>query len=89
MIYRGLSTSSLSLLSEINPGVQKYTDSEVSDGNTYYYRLKAKDNEGLISEYSNEVSAAVQIAPGVPTNVIASDGNPIKLKWTKPGQMKI
>ena len=84
MIYRGLSTSSLSLLSEINPGVQKYTDSEVTDGNTYYYRLKAKDNEGLISEYSNEVSAAVQIAPGVPTNVVASDGNPIKLKWINP-----
>ena len=57
-IYRALSPGgSYSKLNTTTVNVSEYTDSNVVNGNTYYYVVKARDAAGNESESSVEVSA--------------------------------
>jgi len=81
-IYRSTTSGAETLLAS---GVSStsYTDSSVSNGTTYYYKVAAV-NAGGISPLSSEVSATPQVpAPAAPTNLIATAGNAqVSLTWT-------
>ena len=60
-----------------------YTDTGLTDGTTYYYKVAAV-NSGGTSGMSNEASATPQLtAPGAPTGLTATPGNAsVTLTWT-------
>ena len=61
-----------------------YTDTTVSNGPTFYYKVTAVNSAGT-SPYSNEASAAPSggSAPAAPTNVVATAGlGQVSLSWT-------
>ena len=59
-IYRGLTSPASVLVGTVSGGTSadtSYTDSDLSNNLTYYYRVAAVDSSGNTSGYSNEVSA--------------------------------
>ncbi|MBC8186154.1 choice-of-anchor D domain-containing protein [candidate division KSB1 bacterium] len=75
IIYRSLSqnftpTSNDSLAIVIKPDTS-YTDTDVINGQTYYYRISAVDSSGNESDFSDEVSATPQ-AVITPANILLS-----------------
>ncbi len=82
-VYR--STSSGTETFYANAGNQlSYSDSSVSVGTTYYYKVSAVNSSGE-SVLSNESSAAPVAVPGAPTGLSSepADGQAI-LNWTAP-----
>ncbi|HOK40136.1 MAG TPA: alpha-amylase family glycosyl hydrolase [bacterium] len=65
-----------------------YTDYNVSNGSTYYYKIKAVDKNGYASEFSDPVSAVPtsdvdETPPAVPTGLLAEGYGlgTVKLTW--------
>ncbi|MCK4578790.1 MAG: fibronectin type III domain-containing protein, partial [Candidatus Marinimicrobia bacterium] len=59
-IYRDITTPSTTLVDSVvgAPPATAFTDTGLSNGTTYYYRITALDSTGNESNYSNEVSGA-------------------------------
>ncbi|HIM83703.1 MAG TPA: hypothetical protein EYM55_03650, partial [Candidatus Marinimicrobia bacterium] len=68
-IWRGLSDSTISILDEIAPEATSYTDTTVTNGETYIYVLTAEDSLGYESGYSNWIS----VTPLGPALAVAPD----------------
>ncbi len=82
-IYRGISSGSLSLLTEIG-NLLYYNDTSVSSGTTYYYQVSAKNSVGEGSK-SGEVNVLIASLPTEPENLLASVGNGyVNLTWDPP-----
>ncbi len=85
-IYRGTATNGETFLVDAGTGLS-YTDTGVSNGQTYYYQISAV-NEAGEGDRSNELSAtpkAPASVPGAPTLSSASAGNAqVSLSWTAP-----
>jgi hypothetical protein len=67
-----------------------YTDNSVAESATYFYRIAAKNGDGLDTAFNGPISTAtLTIPPGVLTafNAVAntSTGQRIDLSWTNPG----
>lgn len=59
-----------------------YTDTAPNWNKTYYYRVLAKNSDGIASEPSEIVSAVIPAVP-VPTGLTANvSGNSVSLSWT-------
>ena len=56
-IYRGTSSKPTTQIATVETDRETYTDSDVDGAQTYYYRLKAADETGNTTSYSDEVSA--------------------------------
>ena len=86
-IYRGTESGG-----ETDTGVTvtdtQYTDSGLTNGTTYYYRLSAVNalGEGVLSsEVSAAPSAPAATVPGAPTGLTATAGNgQVALSWSAP-----
>ena len=72
-IYRNTSSPATTLIDSVtgSPPDTFYTDTGLTNGQTYYYRITAVDSDGNESGYSNEVFAT----PVVMGNVTDIDGN--------------
>ncbi len=87
-IYRATTSGSedfTSSLASVTAGTTSYTDTSTTDGVTYYYVVRAKDNIGNIETNTNEASATADAtAPPSPSNLTATAivGNGIQLAWT-------
>ncbi len=86
LIYRGPSSTELNL--RYTEGVDsEFTDTDVINGNTYYYGVKARNSEGD-SEMSNIVHVTPEEGiskPGAPRNLKALSGNGfVELYWEPP-----
>lgn len=66
-LYRDLASAPTSLLTALPAAATAFTDADVEDGTTYFYRLTAVDDDGNESPFSNEVEILV-------TSVSAEDG---------------
>ena len=86
-IYRGTTAGgeSATAIASTNISTTSYTNTGLTNGTTYYYKVKAVNSNGT-SAYSNEASAAPTGAtsiPAAPTNLVATAGNAqISLTWT-------
>ena len=72
--YRIYGGSSVNPTTQIDSTIGDATDSTkvitgLINGTTYYFRITAVDNDGLASDYSNEVSATPDCCTGVTGNV--------------------
>src|SRR6266540_3527182 len=82
-VYRANSSGSETLLATLAP-TTSYTDSNLSNGSTYYYKVSALNSLGE-SPLSSERSAIPATTPGAPTLNSPSPGNTtITLTWTAP-----
>jgi hypothetical protein len=85
-IYRSQSPGPEISIQSVGPNTLTYTDTGLSNGQTYYYVVKARNEIGE-SLQSNEVSATpVDIRPpGACQNLAAEPGNTqVVLGWTPP-----
>jgi fibronectin type 3 domain-containing protein/C1A family cysteine protease len=84
-IYRGTSSYSLSLRTSVTS--TSYTDSSVTNGNTYYYAVSAVNSvgEGPRSGQASARPEAQANVPGTPAGLSASPGNSqVTLSWQAP-----
>ena len=58
-IYRGTSPGSYSKIASVPAPSTTYTDSSVTDGQTYYYATTAVDSSSQESTYSNQATAVI------------------------------
>ncbi|NQS98938.1 MAG: right-handed parallel beta-helix repeat-containing protein, partial [candidate division Zixibacteria bacterium] len=56
-IYRGTDPNPTTVLTTVDYPALSYIDDDIISGMTYYYRLDAVGENGLVSGYSNEVNA--------------------------------
>jgi uncharacterized protein len=61
----------------------RYTDSNLKDGATYRYRIQAKDNDGLLSDFSDVISVTTKPKPEPPGNLKGSyEAGKATLSWS-------
>jgi len=82
-IYRGTSSGGESVLVEIGDSLS-HNDTTVSNGNTYYYVVSAKNNVGE-GPWSSEADATPMGPPSEPQDLLATAGNGyVNLTWAEP-----
>ena len=78
-LYRDTQPGTIVFLAAISKPDTTYTDTQVAQGNTYYYKLTAVDIHGYESGPSNEVSVNIVNDPPtinqIPNQTIAEGGN--------------
>lgn len=85
VVYRSTSKSgSYSKLSTTR--ATSYSDENISNGKTYYYKVTAANSSNKESSYSNIVSVTVNTtiveAPGIKTCSVKTGNNQITISWT-------
>ncbi len=82
-VYRSTTSGSETLLTNLG-NVTTYTDSSVTNGTTYYYKVTAV-NGGGESPFSNEVTVTPRTVAGPPQNLAVTPGSGQNaLTWTAP-----
>jgi fibronectin type 3 domain-containing protein len=69
-----------------------FYDEDVYTGPTYYYKVKAIDKAGNVSEFSNSLSGKPSDSnpPAPPSNLIAVvEGNYVRIKWEAPSDIDL
>jgi uncharacterized protein len=81
-IYRSTSDSdSFSSIGEAKTSA--HTDKNLKDGVTYRYRIQAKDNDGLLSDQSDVISATTKPKPKAPENLQGKyEAGKAELSWS-------
>lgn len=81
-IYRATGDSdSFSNIGQAN--TSSYTDKNLKDGTAYRYRIQAKDNDGLLSDYSDAISVTTKPKPKSPENLQGKyEGGKAELSWS-------
>src|SRR5262249_52473587 len=71
-------------IATLSPTTTSFADTEVTQGTTFYYRVRAYSTTQGSSTYSNEANATTPIPPAAPTNLTATaaPGMKINLAWT-------
>ena len=85
VVYR--STSKSGSYSKLGtPRATAYSDENISNGKTYYYKVTAANSSNKESGYSNIVSVTVNTtiveAPGIKTCTVRTGTNQITISWT-------
>src|SRR5439155_1404393 len=85
-VYRGTTSNQESFLASAGLSLT-YTDSSVTTGNTYSYKVSAVNsvNEGPLSNEASATPAAPHTAPGAPRDLVATAGDAsVSLSWSPP-----
>ncbi|MCE7735752.1 MAG: hypothetical protein GPJ54_12790 [Candidatus Heimdallarchaeota archaeon] len=84
-IYRSTTQGSYAApLGSVGSATTSYIDSTASNGQLYYYVVKAVNSVGEGAQ-SNEASATPSTTPGTPTTLTATKGNTfVDLSWVAP-----
>ncbi len=84
-IFRGTSSGELSYHDTVAAPFLYYNDTNVENGETYYYSVTAVNQAELESEHSIEIEATPFGPPGPPTTVQLSEGiNNVTVSWMHP-----
>ncbi len=81
--------SGFAVIGSVAAGVESYTDDPTTDGQDYYYKVRAKNTvNSADSAEVGPVQSLDNLAPAAPTNVSAADtpndqGGSITVTWTK------
>ena len=82
-VYRGTASNGETLLTTLG-AVSSYTDTGLTNGQSYYYKVSAVNAVGEGAK-SNELSAVPATVPGAPTLKSATSGNgQVTLSWSAP-----
>ncbi len=81
-ILRGTSSGGETLLTSVSSTTSTYTDSEITNGTTYYYKITGTDSKGT-GAASNEASAyPTSTPPAAPTLTATAGNEQVTLTWT-------
>jgi len=68
----------------------RHTDANLKDGVTYRYRIQAKDNDGLLSDYSEVISVTTKPKPKAPENLQGKhEAGKAELSWSPNSETDI
>ena len=82
-IHRGMMAGGETFLAEMG-NVLYYNDTGVTNGQIYYYKVRAKNSVGP-GPLSNEMSATPAAIPSAPVGLVASSGDSfVELSWSPP-----
>jgi len=83
-IYRGPSSGEESYFDSVDESITSYNDNDLTNGQTYYYKISAVNDDGE-GEKSSEVSATPLAVPTTPQNFQATETEDhVKLRWDPP-----
>ncbi|MCD6132713.1 MAG: fibronectin type III domain-containing protein [Deltaproteobacteria bacterium] len=83
-IYRGENKKTLSKIKEVSSACITFTDTGLTPGKTYFYKVRAKDADGLFSSFSNVAQAQVKPLPSPPKGISAVEtAKGVLVKWKK------
>src|SRR5438445_4550783 len=83
-VYRGTASNGEDATPIATVGTTSYTDSGLTNGQTYFYKVTAVNSVGGSSQ-SNEASATPVAIPSAPQNLVAFSGNAqVGLTWSAP-----
>lgn len=83
LIYRDNSLDSLVIIDSVTSAVTTYSDSGLTNGTTYYYGVKTKQQDGDLSSMSTPASSTPSVE--TPANLSASAGSQqVTLTWDTP-----
>ncbi len=82
-IYRGGVESNINTrVSSVGPEVTTYTDTSLGDSRTYWYQIRAIDQDGLPGQRSKTIQATTTPPPERPTRLRATINNSeIRISW--------
>ncbi|NMM47244.1 fibronectin type III domain-containing protein [Marinigracilibium pacificum] len=88
-VYRSTSSSGpWSLIARVDANIEYYEDITLNPGTTYYYRVRAINNQGYSNNYTNTISLTTandNTAPTPPNLTLGSvTENSISLTWDTP-----
>jgi len=82
-VYRGLAPDEMATMGTVG-NVTSYNDNSVENGVTYYYKVRARNDQGW-SEFSSVTSATPYGTPDAPTGLEAeTSGGQVELDWNAP-----
>ncbi|HEX6914421.1 MAG TPA: hypothetical protein VF145_04230 [Chitinophagaceae bacterium] len=88
LMYRRIDTATAwTVLEKMKPSQQMLADTNVQPGKTYYYTLRAMDESGLYSPYSNAVYGKPYrsgVLPGIQNAAATINDGKVILKWDYP-----
>jgi hypothetical protein len=83
-IYRGGSEKSFSKIKEVSSAYITFIDIGLIPGKTYFYKVRAKDVDGLLSSFSNVAQIQVKALPFPPKGIsVVETGKGVLVKWEK------
>ncbi len=83
-IYRGESEESFSKIKEVSSAYITFMDIGLTPGKTYFYKVRAKDADGLFSSFSNVAQIQVKALPFPPKGIsVVETGKGVLVKWEK------
>jgi hypothetical protein len=83
-IYRGSSTTNMTIVAEVASDATWYKDTGLTNGVTYYYAVSAINSEGYGAR-SGVLSATPATIPNAPLNLVTAAGDAqVKLSWDLP-----
>ena len=83
-IYKGTSPDDLALISEVGVFAASYTDWDVTNGVSYHYAIRARNDRGL-SVLTDILSAIPAGPPTAPKGLVATPANgSVSLTWEPP-----
>ena len=83
LIYRGTGSGNASKIDSVSAIVTTYSDSGLTNGTTYYYAVKTKQQDGDLSSMSTPAAAVPSVE--TPANLSASAGSQqVTLTWDAP-----
>ncbi len=83
-IFRGETPDELRMIAKVSAPATSYTDSDLRDGSTYWYQLRAIDQNRLKGAFFSPISASTKPPPTAPTGLSAElvQSQPaIMLRW--------
>ncbi|MGZ4314754.1 MAG: fibronectin type III domain-containing protein [Gaiellaceae bacterium] len=86
-IYRSTASGSETFLVDVG-NLTTYTDANLTNGTTYYYKVSARNSvgEGSLSSEASATPTVAATTPSAPRNLTASPGKPrgVALSWQAP-----
>lgn len=85
LLYRGVNGASLSLYQTLSANTTSYDDTGLTEGDTYCYKVSAKNESGESSKTAEVCETPVPAAPDAPTDFSLSTGtasDELDASWT-------
>jgi len=83
-IYRGESEKTFSKIKEVSSAHITFINAGLTPGKTYFYKVRAKDADGMFSSFSNVAQIQVKALPSSPKGIsVVETAKVVLIKWEK------
>ncbi len=80
-------TGRFSAVAKVQGGDTRYQDKDLKDGITYGYKIQAEDQDGVLSDFSEEIQVSTKPRPKSPEGLTGDHRNgTVELTWNPAGE---